>query len=1267
MKFRSILTSALLILSLTASAFETGQTVRLVNNGMSLFVENSSLDENKNVVLWTETNVNAQRWTLNAKTNGTFLLSNDYTGFYLAGLTSGSSGNVGQTNKTGANSKGSWEFVPVEGSDNQYYIYQGTTRRYALAAAANPTEGSKLTIINTASATSIDPARIKWTVEVVEPMEQAFTKDKRDDMMEAFKKRHYKKQSSGYSIDNGGWWGDAEMFETVLDALETTGDQQYATMFDNLYTNFISRNGSDWTRTGQGWPRYNEYNDDIAWICIACTRGYMLTGQTKYRSTAKTNFDKMYKRANCYGNDLLQWKAGDQNTKEGTNACINGPATVCACYLAIATADTSYYDKAIKTYAAHRNLLYEKSGGTFTGKVFDSGNAVNMTVGNTWASTYNEGTSLGAAVLLYKYTGDEMYRKDADAINTWSKKNLANSRGIVNACQTVGGDLCGFKGILLRYMRLYAEELEHPENYDWMAKNAYHAWNNRNSAGITSSAWLTKAEENFKHQEGDNLKNFEAFGNSTCLSAAFNCHLGAVDSHDAYAKNEAEDFNFVRNAPVAYDNCADEEGGGMAGPMRNNHYIGYRRVNFGDKPASHIDLRLNITIGTTGIDVFLDQPDAKKGTLLCNIKGNELSALKSWSTIRKMISQPVTGTHDIYFVSSGSGQTNINWWQFQSLNPVFADLTNGSGTLSTSFATNEASMLTDDDLTTVCNADIEVGTETWIQYKSPSPMRLHGYQFFSGSNTSGNPKGWSLQASNDGKNWETLHEEPDTTFTVSAERYSADIQTTKSYTHYRMLFKCHDTQTKLSVSEWQLMGRCIDDYDLTADGGSTTEGYEALTDHVGTTIFTTPTTLVYRPTGNYKLTAYSITAEAASEAPTSWKLEGSANGSTWKPIDEQTEAIFPYDKCTNVYLVAPETSYLYYRLTIADEAAQLTQWQLFGKPDYGTFYADITRIASITASDGSNAWSLFDKDGSTYASLNGENPYWDMTTSLPVKVIGFSFLSADDAELDPNSIALYGYNDEGEETLLSSKTLDFPARGSRLTYTTTSTKLFKRFRLQANDETTTKIRLSEFELYGTAVAETDDPNLLVPAGVEATETGLSKTELIERICDGNRTSCYRSNFTEPVSITYTYSQPVSINAYSITASKSEPTRDPADWTLEGSNDGNTWTELDSQSGQSFSNRYATQFWSVLNGEEGSERFTTYRLTVTATSGADQLQIGEIQLLSLKLTDPTGIELVPSLSKEAGTGNVYYNLSGQRLNKPQKGINIINGKKIVVKF
>lgn len=1255
---RFLLTFFLLVIISNVKAFETGQTVRLVHSNKSVFVENSSLDENKPAVLWTETNVNAQRWTLTGKSNGTFLLSNDYTGFYLGGISSGNGGNVGQTSRTNANSKGSWEFVPIEGSDNKYYIYQGTSRKYALAAPATVDDGGQLTIVNTESS-SLDPARITWSIEVVEPMTKGFTKDKRDEMMEKWKARAYKQANTGWVIGNGGWWGDAEMFEIVLDALETTGDQQYATMFENLYTNFIARNKSTWYQ--KGVDGYNEYNDDIAWMCIACVRAYLLTGVTKYRTTAKTNFDGMFKRADCYGNDLLQWK---HNSGKGTNSCINGPAAVCACYLAIAQADTSYYQKARKTYMAERSKLFEMSNGKPTGKIWDSYDQASNSY-NYWASTYNQGTNLGAAIMLYNHYGEQIFKNDADAIIKWSEANMANSKGIIHVCQTVRGDLCGFKGIMLRYLRMYAESFNDPSHYAWIAKNAYHAWNNRNSAGITSSAWLTKSEENFKHLEGEEYKDFGHDGNMTCVSAAFNCHLGVVDSHDAYAQNEAEDFNFVRNAPVTYD-AGTDEGGGMVGPMKSGNYIGYRRVDFGDKTASHIDLRVNITNSSCGINVFLDQPNNRQGTLLCNVKGEELIGLRTWDTIRKMINLPVTGIHDVYFVSTGSGQTNINWWQFQSLNPVYADLTNGNGTLTTSFAAIDPQVLVDDDLQTFSASTVD-GFEAWIQYQSSTPMHIKGYQFFSGNDRNADPKGWKLQGSDDGLNWETLHTEPDTVFSVRAQYYRADVETTKAYTYYRMLFNLPEMQTQLSISEWQLLGRYIDENDLTSDGGTITEGSESLIDHVGTTVFTTPVTAIYQPGNNSTLTAYSITVESASEAPISWKLEGSANGiSSWKLIDQQTDAVFPFDNSTNIYRVNPGTSYLYYRLTISGEDAKITQWQLFGKPDYGTYYADITDIATIVASDMSNVEPLIDDDGTTYATISGTEPYWDVVVPIPVKVLGISFVSGDDAELDPQNITLYGYEDDGTETQITTKVLNFPARGIRVTNTVSSTKLFKHFRIACTETTSPAIRLADFELYGTAVADATDPNLLAPSSVDATAVGLSRTELIERVSDYNRSTYYRADFAQPDTITFTYEEPVNINTYSITTGKNESSFDPADWTLEGCNDDNIWTTIDSRTAQSFSQRYVTQFYSIGI----TEPYTNYRLIVTATNGGDKIQIGEFQLLDIKPIDPTGIEMVEVQNSNIKVQNegFIYNLAGQRLDnsKLPKGIYIIGGNKVMVK-
>ena len=50
--------------------------------------------------------------------------------------------------------------------------------------------------------------------------------------------------------------------------------------------------------------------------------------------------------------------------------------------------------------------------------------------------------------------------------------------------------------------------------------------------------------------------------------------------------------------------------------------------------------------------------------------------------------------------------------------------------------------------------------------------------------------------------------------------------------------------------------------------------------------------------------------------------------------------------------------------------------------------------------------------------------------------------------------------------------------------------------------------------------------------------------------------------------------------YSLTSANDAPERDPKDFTLQGSSDGTTWTDLDTQSNIDFAARFATRTFEV---------------------------------------------------------------------------------------
>jgi predicted alpha-1,6-mannanase (GH76 family) len=298
---------------------------------------------------------------------------------------------------------------------------------------------------------------------------------------------------------NGFFWDNAEMMEVVLDAYEVTKDIKYKTMFEAMYRNFVEKNGADW--------QDNKYNDDIAWAVLFSVRGYLLTGNVTYREKAKEQFDKMYARAftNTYGGGLIWYQ-----TKTSKNACINGPSMVACCYLARATGDSSYYDKAIALYTWSKVYLFDAASGKVNDNV-DLDKKTGQLKISTWSSTYNQGTYLGAAVMLYKFTGEASYLAEAQKIALYIRDNMYKS-GVMNN-EDNGNDLPGFKGIFARYARMYTIELNKPELAEWLLLNAKVAYNNRNSQNLIQTKWATRTGEE---------KPKSAFGCSTAVSLLIN-------------------------------------------------------------------------------------------------------------------------------------------------------------------------------------------------------------------------------------------------------------------------------------------------------------------------------------------------------------------------------------------------------------------------------------------------------------------------------------------------------------------------------------------------------------------------------------------------------------------------------------------------------------------------------------------------------------------------------------------------------------------------
>ncbi|WP_438011685.1 basic secretory protein-like protein [Sorangium sp. So ce321] len=93
-----------------------------------------------------------------------------------------------------------------------------------------------------------------------------------------------------------------------------------------------------------------------------------------------------------------------------------------------------------------------------------------------------------------------------------------------------------------------------------------------------------------------------------------------------------------------------------------------------------------------------------------------------------------------------------------------------------------------------------------------------------------------------------------------------------------------------------------------------------------------------------------------------------------------------------------------------------------------------------------------------------------------------------------------------------------------------------------------------------------------------------------------------------------------LGSYSISSANDYPERDPRAWRLLGSNDGLTWTALDTRSNESFSARFQTKSYTV----SGAQAYRKFRLEIQQNFGG----WGEIQLSELALYGSPGTPVLP---------------------------------------
>lgn len=195
--------------------------------------------------------------------------------------------------------------------------------------------------------------------------------------------------------------------------------------------------------------------------------------------------------------------------------------------------------------------------------------------------------------------------------------------------------------------------------------------------------------------------------------------------------------------------------------------------------------------------------------------------------------------------------------------------------------------------------------------------------------------------------------------------------------------------------------------------------------------------------------------------------------------------------------------------------------------------------------------------------------------------------------------------------------------------------------------------------------------------------GFSSGENYDNLVDGSTSTkwCLNGGEGNPVYAIFHASHPIYVTGYKISTANDNATytgRNPKAWTLYGttsdSNPGKddaSWEVIATVNNDTKLKDVNFTTYTYTLPAETAKAYQSFKWVITARSGGGN---GVIQVSEFCPTYTDALVEVYNSGDEAGIGSLpitskgeslVYNLSGQRLSRPMKGVNIIGGKKIIM--
>ncbi|RZG16676.1 discoidin domain-containing protein [Pseudoalteromonas sp. CO342X] len=367
-------------------------------------------------------------------------------------------------------------------------------------------------------------------------------------------------------------------------------------------------------------------------------------------------------------------------------------------------------------------------------------------------------------------------------------------------------------------------------------------------------------------------------------------------------------------------------------------------------------------------------------------------------------------------------------------------------------------------------------------------------------------------------------------------------------------------------------------------------------------------------------------------------LASNDEGASWVNLGNVVGASFEARFERQGFVFGNAQKYTSYRIAVTknknnDGLLQIGEIQFVG-PVYPSVDHTDTETFAVTASnsigEGENQDKAFDNDPTTkwldHNDWQGpptvEAPSWiQVDFNEAVAVNQLAITSANDApERDPENFALFGSNDNGVTWQRLSNWVgeSFEARGERQSFAVANQLPYQsyRFEITKNKNNDGLMQLAEIELIGPEISGLDHAQ--VQGASYSARFSISDSEGAAQAFDKNVETKWLDHndwqgpptVENPAWVQVSLPQAQAVNTLYITSANDAPERDPENFQLLASHDGEVWQVLNTWVGESFESRFERRAFVFANGLA----YTHYRLSISKNANNDGLvQIAEIEL------------------------------------------------------